>query len=91
MAPNLGEFLEDIAKDTENLPAVPGAIDTFWPFFMPQIKKTTRMGTPEYQSEDWAICHRAREAGHTVHISMLPIIVHYGAMGYTVLEGNMSL
>lgn len=39
-------------------------------------------------SEDWALCHRARELGVESHISLKPLIVHYGEYGFQVVRDS---
>jgi len=67
------------------------AYQGFWPFFMPMILENEEAGVYEYLSEDWAICHRARRAGISVHALMRPVSVHHGVMGFTALDGNYHI
>lgn len=62
----------------------------FVPFFLPVIVDT---GEPrlEYLSEDWAICHRAREAGKKVYVTLKPKLAHIGDFPYTLeTSGRMK-
>lgn len=64
----------------------------FWPFFAPMVVSRERAdiethGGPslkEYLSEDWAFSQRVAARGSTLHLWCKPMLVHYGAMGYTM-------
>lgn len=56
------------------------------PFAMPVLVKNDLLGgRTDYLSEDWAICHRAREAGHRVFLAMRTLVNH---RGFGPLEAN---
>lgn len=63
----------------------------FWPFFQPALKYNNDLRAHEYLSEDWAICHYARELAHKpVHVAMQSLTIHHGRCGFSALDGNMA-
>jgi hypothetical protein len=40
-------------------------------------------------SEDWAICHYARQLGCESYLSLRPLIVHYGEYGFQVVRDSV--
>lgn len=79
------DVFEAIAKTMEKLPSN----ESFWPFFMPIQKMNKKTNSVEYLSEDWVVCHRAREAGCKVHLAFLPQILHHGQVTFSVVDGNV--
>jgi len=57
----------------------------FIPFFIPECRMDEETGECLYLSEDWVICHRAREAGFKTFVSMKPVLMHVGNFPYSVL------
>jgi hypothetical protein len=64
------------------------ALQKLYNFFGPQVIPNEEVGVYEYLSEDWSICHNARESGSKVYALMRPVTVHLGAAGFTALDGN---
>lgn len=47
--------------------------------------------TKIYQSEDWALCQRARENGYKVYLSTYPVCGHIGKFTYTLETATSTL
>lgn len=56
---------------------------SFWPFYMPFTIPWEGDGHM-YLSEDWAFCHRAKEAGFKVWLDPSIRLGHYGSVMYTL-------
>jgi len=60
----------------------------WFPFFEPMALENPAMENGlDHLSEDWSICHRAREAGCKVSTSMWPLTQHIGETSYSVFDG----
>jgi len=70
---------------------LPLTTDNFWPFFMPMLSAPRPDGRPEYLSEDWAFCERARNLGFKLFLDLKPHLVHNGRYGYRVIDGHTRL
>lgn len=55
---------------------------TLVPYFLPTV--VTEETGPVYLAEDYAFCHRAREAGYRVMADPAIRLSHYGTYGWTV-------
>lgn len=67
---------------------LPLTTDNFWPFFMPMLSAPRSDGRPEYLSEDWAFCERARNLGFKLFLDLKPRLVHNGRYGFRVIDGH---
>ena len=71
--------------------SLPLTNEDFWPFFMPILSERVAGDRPEYLSEDWSFCERARNAGFTLHLDLLPRLTHRGTHGYRVIDSQVKL
>ncbi|MFQ5514713.1 MAG: glycosyltransferase [Myxococcota bacterium] len=72
--------------------SLPLTSEDFWPFFLPVLTEPRHAGErPEYLSEDWAFCQRAAAAGFELWVDLRPRLVHNGAHGFRVLDGQFEL
>lgn len=60
-----------------------GADTSFWPFYLPLVVPNEVEGN-FYLSEDWAFCHRAKEAGFKVWLDPSIRLGHVGSYMYTL-------
>ena len=60
-----------------------GVNTSFWPFYMPFVIPWEGDGNM-YLSEDWAFCHRAKEAGFKVWLDPSIRLGHIGSVMYTL-------
>jgi hypothetical protein len=66
--------------------------ENFWPFFMPMLSNPSAPDErPEYLSEDWAFCERARAEGFELYLDLKPRLVHNGAHSYRVIDSQVAL
>jgi len=63
----------------------------FWPFFMPMLSACPSGESPEYLSEDWAFCERARTLGFRLHVDLKPILSHSGAHAFRLIDSQLPL
>jgi hypothetical protein len=78
-----------IERMAETLPLT---TEDFWPFFMPMLSRTDAPGErPEYLSEDWAFCERARGEGFELYLDLKPRLVHNGSHSYRVIDSQFTL
>ena len=59
-----------------------GQDTSFWPFYMPRVIEWG--GEIIYGSEDWALCHRAREAGFGIWLDPSIRLGHMGQVMFTL-------
>lgn len=81
----LGIHRKVLEKVAEILPLTTA---NFWPFFMPMLSAKRSDGRPEYLSEDWAFCERARNLGFKLFLDPKPCLVHNGRYAYRVIDGH---
>lgn len=74
---------ERLAQDTERMPMLNASIkaERFYPFYIP-MWAPDQTGELTYLSEDWALSHRAREAGFGVWVDPSVHLLHMGQHAY---------
>lgn len=63
----------------------------FWPLFLPMLSPPRANGRPEYLSEDWSFCERARNLGFPMYLDLQPRLTHAGVHVYRVVDTGLKL
>jgi hypothetical protein len=63
----------------------------FWPLFLPMLSPPRADGRPEYLSEDWAFCERARNLGFPLYLDLAPVLTHTGRHTYRLIDSVVPL
>jgi hypothetical protein len=85
----LGIHRQVLAKMSEQLPLT---TEDFWPFFLPMLSDPREFGErPEYLSEDWAFCERARILGMPLYLDLFPTLEHQGTHAYRPVDSQLQL
>jgi hypothetical protein len=85
----LGIHRQVLSRMSEQLPLTS---EDFWPFFLPMLSDPREFGErPEYLSEDWAFCERARILGMPLYLDLLPTLEHHGTHAYRPIDSQIEL
>jgi hypothetical protein len=85
----LGIHRQVLTKMSEQLPLT---TEDFWPFFLPMLSDPREFGErPEYLSEDWAFCERARILGMPLYLDLFPTLEHQGTHAYRPVDSQVQL
>jgi len=85
----LGIHREVLARMSEQLPLT---TEDFWPFFLPMLSDPREFGErPEYLSEDWAFCERARILGMPLYLDLFPTLDHHGPHACRPVDSQIVL
>jgi len=85
----LGIHRQVFTKMSEQLPLT---TEDFWPFFLPMLSDPREFGErPEYLSEDWAFCERARILGMPLYLDLFPTLEHQGTHAYRPVDSQLQL